>query len=174
MILKELFEAGCDFEDEFNKSDSLHREKAQEYRDGMKISEEIINKIKSIEDELYILGFSELWCPDCQINLTVIDYITKLNPNIKLKLQGREGNEEIIKEHSDDGRVKIPLFIYLDSEFEKIGSFIELPSNVRAVENSDNQVEKIVTKREYRKGNYMEQTILDFINDISKIYKLES
>lgn len=166
MILKNLFETGYDFQQEFNQSDIAHREKAEEYRNNMQITEETIEKIKSIEKEIYILGFSELWCPDCQINLTVMDYITKLNPNIKLKLQSREVNEEIIKKHTDDGKVKIPLFIYLDDNFEKIGSFIELPSNVRNVEDSDNQVERIKTKKEYRKGNYMEQTILDFINDI--------
>lgn len=167
MILKNLFESGYSFDDEFKHADLAHREKSNEYRDNMKISEETINKVKSIENEIYILGFSELWCPDCQINLTVMDYLTKINPKIKLRLQSRSGNEDIIRQHSDDGRVKIPVFIYLNNKFEKIGSFIELPSNVRSIENSDNQVEKIVIKREYRKGNYMEQTILDFIKEIS-------
>lgn len=172
MILKELFESGCSFEEEFNHADLIHSKKSIEYRENIKVSEETIDKVKSIKEQIYILGFSELWCPDCQINLTVMDYITKLNPNIKLKLHKRSGNEELIKKHSDDKRVKIPLFIYLNEEFEKIGAFIELPSNVKAIENSENQVEKIVTKREYRKGSYMEQTILDFIREISKEYNL--
>ncbi|MGL5751505.1 MAG: thioredoxin family protein [Paraclostridium sp.] len=174
MMLKELFEDGYDFEYEFNKSDLVHREKANEYRNIMKISDETIKIIKSIKSEVYIVGFSELWCPDCQINLTVMDYLTKLNSNIKLRLHSREGNEEIIKQHSDDGRVKIPTFIYLNSDFEKIGSFIEVPSNVKAVENRDNQVENIVTKREYRKGNYMEQTVLDFIKDVCNSYEVNA
>lgn len=166
MSLKELFESGYSFEQEFYKSDLAHQEKAKDYRDNMKITQDTIEKIKSIDKEINILGFSELWCPDCQINLTVIDYITKLNPNIRLKLQSREGNEDIIKEHSDDGRVKIPIFIYLDSNFEKFGSFIEFPSNVRSVEFGDNQVEKIKTKKLYRQGSYMEQTIIDFLNSL--------
>ncbi|MEG2787260.1 MAG: thioredoxin family protein [Romboutsia sp.] len=167
MVLKELFESGYDFEQEFNQSDLAYQEKSNEYRANMEITEETINKVKSIEKKINILGFSELWCPDCQINLTVIDYLTKLNPNIKLRLQTREGNEEVIKAHSDDGKIKIPIFIYLDSNFEKIGSFIELPSNVREVDISDNQVEKIKTKKLYRKGSYMEQTILDFLKIIN-------
>lgn len=167
MVLKELFESGYDFEQEFNQSDLVYQEKCNEYRANMEITEETINKVKSIEKKINILGFSELWCPDCQINLTVIDYLTKLNPNIKLRLQTREGNEEVIKAHSDDGKIKIPIFIYLDSNFEKIGSFIELPSNVREVDISDNQVEKIKTKKLYRKGSYMEQTILDFLKIIN-------
>lgn len=167
MILKELFESGYGFDQEFNQSDLAHQEKSQEYRSNMDITQETIDKVKAIEKEINILGFSELWCPDCQINLTVIDYLTKLNPNIKLRLQTREGNEEVIKAHSDDGKIKIPIFIYLDSNFEKIGSFIELPSNVRAVDIGDNQVEKIKTKKLYRKGSYMEQTILDFLEIIN-------
>lgn len=166
MKLKKIFEEGYSFEHEFNKCDILHRQKAQEYRNNMKISQDTIDKVKSIDKEINILGFSELWCPDCQINLTVMDYITRLNPNINLRLQTREGNEEIIKAHSDDGRVKIPTFIYLDSDFNKIGEFIELPSNVKAVEALNDQVEKIKTKKEYRKGKYMEQTILDFLDSI--------
>lgn len=172
MILKELFETGYSFEEEFENTDLAHREKASDYREKMKVSEEIIDKIKSIQEEIYILGFSELWCPDCQINLTVMDYLTKLNPNIKLRLHGRSGNEEIIRKYTDDKRVKIPLFIYLNEEFEKIGTFVELPSNVKAIENSENQVEKIIIKREYRKGSYMEQTIIDFIKEISKVHNL--
>ncbi|MGL5756878.1 MAG: thioredoxin family protein [Paraclostridium sp.] len=167
MVLKELFESGYDFEQEFNQSDLAYQEKSNEYRANMEITEETINKIKSIEKEINILGFSELWCPDCQINLTVIDYLTKLNPNIKLRLQTREGNEEIIKTHSDDGKIKIPIFIYLDSNFKKIGSFIELPSNVRTIDMADNQVEKIKIKKLYRKGSYMEQTIIDFLEIIN-------
>lgn len=162
MNLKELFETGYEFEQELYQSDLADQEKAKEYRANMEITQETIDKIKSINKEINILGFSELWCPDCQINLTVMDYITKLNPKIKLKLQSREGNEEIIREHSDDGRVKVPIFIYLDSNFEKFGSFIEFPSNVIAVDVGDNQVEKIKTKKLYRKGNYMEQIIIDF------------
>lgn len=166
-MLKELFESGYSFEYEFNHSDLAYREKTIEYREHMNISKDTIDKIKSIQQPIYILGFSELWCPDCQINLTVMDYLTKLNSNIKLSLHKKSGNEEFIKKYSDDGRVKIPLFIYLNKDFEKIGTFIELPSNVKAIENSGNQVKKIVTKREYRKGTYMEQTIIDFIQQIS-------
>lgn len=166
MNLKELFETGYEFEQELYQSDLAHQEKTKEYRANMEITQETIDKIKSIDKEINILGFSELWCPDCQINLTVMDYITKLNPKIKLKLQSREGHEAIIREHSDDERVKIPIFIYLDSNFEKFGSFIEFPSNVISVEVGDNQVEKIKTKKLYRKGNYMEQTIIDFLNSL--------
>lgn len=166
MNLKELFETGYEFEQELYQSDLAYQEKTKEYRANMEITQETIDKIKSIDKEINILGFSELWCPDCQINLTVMDYITKLNPKIKLKLQSREGHEEIIREHSDDERVKIPIFIYLDSNFEKFGSFIEFPSNVISVEVGDNQVEKIKTKKLYRKGNYMEQTIIDFLNSL--------
>lgn len=172
MILKELFETGYSFDEEFENADLAHREKSSDYRKTMKISEEIIDTIKSIKEKIYILGFSELWCPDCQMNLTVMDYLTKINDNIKLSLHKRSGNEDIIKQYSDDKRVKIPLFIYLNEEFEIIGTFVELPSNVKAIENSENQVEKIVTKREYRKGSYMEQTIIDFITELSKSYNL--
>ncbi|MEF9991549.1 MAG: thioredoxin family protein [Romboutsia sp.] len=166
MILKELFDSGISFGEEFDKSDEAHREKAQEYMESMKISEEVINKVKSIDKKINILGFSELWCPDCQINLSVMNYLTQLNENINLKLQSIKGNEEVIKEHSDDGRVKVPLFIMLDKETNKLGAFVEVPSNVRKAEESDNQVERIVAKKEYRKGKYMEQTILDFLDII--------
>ena len=163
-MLKKLFESGYEFEQEFYQSDLKDQEKANDYEKNMEISKEIIDKVKSIDKEINILGFSELWCPDCQINLVVMKYLTTLNPNIKLRLQPREGNEEFMKKHSDDGRIKIPMFIYLNSDFEKIGSFIEFPSIVKIVENGDNQVEKIKVKKLYRKGSYMEQTIIDFLN----------
>lgn len=165
-MLKEIFNNGISFKEEFEKSQEEHKEKALEYINNMAISEESIEKIKGIDKIVNILGFSELWCADCQINASVMNYITQLNPNINLKMVPLKGHEEIIKEHSDDGNVKIPIFLMLDEEFNKIGDFIELPSNIREVEKSDNQVERIVMKKEYRKGKYMEQTVLDFLDSV--------
>lgn len=165
-MLKNLFESGISFKQEFDKSQEEHKQKALDYINNMVISEEIIEKVKKIDKEVNILGFSELWCADCQINASVMNYLTQLNPNINLRLVSLKGNEEIIKEHSDDGNVKIPIFLMLDENYNKIGDFIEVPSNVRDIEETENQVERILIKKEYRKGKYMEQTVLDFLDSV--------
>lgn len=165
-MLKNLFESGITYQQEFDKSQEEHKEKALNYMENMVISEPIIEQVKNINKEVNILGFSELWCADCQINASVMNYLTQLNPNINLKLVSLKGNEEIIKQHSDDGNVKIPIFLMLDENYEKVGDFIEVPSNVRKVEHLEDQVQRILIKKEYRKGKYMEQTVLDFLDAI--------
>lgn len=165
-MLKNLFESGISFQQEFDKSQEEHKQKALDYIKNMEISENIIDQVKNIDKEVNILGFSELWCADCQINASVMNYLTQLNPNINLRLVSLKGHEEIIKEHSDDGKVKIPIFLMLDENFNKIGDFIEVPSNVRAIEETENQVERIQIKKEYRKGKFMEQTVRDFLDSV--------
>lgn len=165
-MLKDLFKSGISFQQEFDKSKEEHKQKALDYINKMVISEEVIEQVKNIDKEVNILGFSELWCADCQINASVMNYLTQLNPNINLRLVSLKGHEEIIKEHSGDGNVKIPIFLMLDENYNKIGDFIEVPSNVRTIEDTDDQVQRIIVKKEYRKGKYMEQTVLDFLDTV--------
>lgn len=165
-MLKNLFESGISYQQEFDKSQEEHKQKALNYIENMVISDAIIEEVKKVDKEVNILGFSELWCADCQINASIMNYLTKLNPNINLKLVSLKGNEEIIKQHSGDGNVKIPIFLMLDENYQKVGDFIEVPSNVRKVEDLEDQVQRILVKKEYRKGKYMEQTVIDFLDAI--------
>lgn len=166
MNLRELFKNGISFTELLNKSDEPYRNKCEEIMNNIKIDESIINKIKSITKKINILAFAELWCPDCQINLPAIYTISENNNNVEFKIVPREGNENLMERYKLDGKVKIPTLVIMDEDFNEIGYFIEVPNIVRDVVNRGNQVEIIVTKREYRNGKYITNTIEEVLDII--------
>lgn len=168
MSLGELFKKGISFSELLNKSDEPYRKKCEEIIDSISIEENIVDKIKSITKKINILAFAEIWCPDCQINLPSIDFISKNNNNIELSIVPREGNEVLMEKYKMDGKAKIPTFIVMDEKFNEMGSFIEIPNIVRDVVNRGNQVEIIVAKREYRNGKYVENTIREILDIIEQ------
>ncbi len=162
-----LFENGMSFEEFINLDHNSYREKILEIYNSININKELKNKIKNINRKINILICAEMWCPDCIINVPVIEKIRQLNKNIKISIVEKDGNEEFFKKYSYEESVKIPTFVFYDEEFDEIGSFIERPSYIKEVQNSNNQPLKIVTMRKYKKGEYVEETLKDIMNIIS-------
>ncbi|HZK57771.1 MAG TPA: thioredoxin family protein, partial [Clostridia bacterium] len=63
---------------------------------------------------------------------------------------------------------KIPTFIILNDKFEEIGAFIENPKALSDIVSNGNQVEVVVAKRKYQKGEYVNETIKEMVNIIKR------
>lgn len=168
MIFQQLFELGMSFEVFAPNAQDANMEKLLEVYNGIELDEELITEIQSVDKPIHILAFAELWCPDCIINLPAIKKINDINSNIIFKILPREDNEEYMENYKIYGKPRIPTFIILNDKFEEIGAFIEYPKIVRDIVNNGNQVEIIVAKRKYRKGEYIKDTIREVINIITK------
>jgi hypothetical protein len=98
----------------------------------------------------------EMWCPDCQINVTVMDYLQRAQPNIQLGVitKGRAENE--LKQRLELERISIPFVLVLNDQFQPVGRFVERP---RAVIDGGDAV-----KPGYRAGGYLESTVQDFLD----------
>lgn len=168
MSLQQLFEKGVSF-DVFAPDDhDVNMEKLLEIYNEVEIDKELFNKIKSINKPIYILAFAELWCPDCIINLPALKKINDINPNIVFGILSKEDNEKYIESRKIDAKPKIPTFIILNDKFEEIGTFVENPKILNDIINKGNQVEIVVAKRKYQKGEYVSETIEEIINIIIK------
>ncbi|MBU5678173.1 thioredoxin family protein [Alkaliphilus sp. MSJ-5] len=168
MIFQQLFESGMSFEVFAPNGQDANIEKLLEVYNGIELDEELISKIQSIDKPIYLLAFAELWCPDCIINLPAIKKLNDINPNITFSILPREGNENYMDNYKISGKHKIPTFVVLNDRFEEIGVFIETPKIVKEIVNKGNQVEIIVAKRKYRKGEYIKDTIKEITNIIMK------
>ncbi len=168
MIFQQLFESGMSFEVFAPNGQDANIEKLLEVYNGIELDEELISKIQSIDKPIYLLAFAELWCPDCIINLPAIKKLNDINPNITFSILPREGNENYMDNYKISGKPKIPTFVVLNDRFEEIGVFIETPKIVKEIVNKGNQVEIIVAKRKYRKGEYIKDTIKEITNIIMK------
>lgn len=168
MTYGELFALGCTFEEFIDQDKDINKEKALEIYNGIEIDEELIDKIKRIDKTIRILAFAEIWCPDCIINVPALQRIKDINNRVDLKILPREGYEQYLMDYKIAGKVKIPTFIILDENNEKLGVFIETPKILRELVAKGNQVEIIVAKRKYNKGEYIIDTIREVVNMIIK------
>ncbi len=167
MDIKELFNSGVEFDHFILGDDESYKEKALEIYENIKIDENLVDRIKSINKKINVLVFAEIWCPDCVINLPALKKICDLNPNIIMKILPREGNEKYMEDHKINGKAKIPTFVFMDQDFNSIGSFIEIPDIIKEIVSNGDQVDIIVAKRKYRKGEFSKETIQDKFKKIS-------
>ncbi|SDL27762.1 thioredoxin family protein [Natronincola ferrireducens] len=166
MNLHQLFELGVSFQEFLNKDQDINREKTLEIYENIFLTEEMVHKIQKIDTPIYVLAFAEIWCPDCMINVPALQKMKDINPKIEVAILPREGYEAYMSGYKVGGKVKIPTFVILDSQYEEKGVFIETPKIVKDIVAKGNQVEIIVAKRKYRKGEYIKDTIEEILNII--------
>lgn len=168
MTFLELFELGISFETFLDKDKDVNKEKALEIYHHITLKEELINRIKQIDTRIKIIVFAEIWCPDCVINVPALQKMKDINPNIEFKILPREGNENHMEPYKVGGKAKIPTFIVLDDSFIEKGVFLETPKIIKDIAGKGTQVEMIVAKRKYRKGEYINNTIEEILAIINK------
>lgn len=165
-MLRKLYEEGHDFNTFMNADGGQHVDKVLNFLQlsSDAITDELREKILSIQSAKFVV-FGEVWCPDCMINIAVLEAIHRLNSSVSYTVVPREGYEASLKSLTPDGTAKIPTFISVDDEWNAKGLFLEKPRIVREVEAGEDQVKRIVVKRDYRNGKY----ILDAMEEIIEL-----
>lgn len=166
MGVLELFSTGMSFDEFVNTDTSTYREKTIEILNSINFEEEHIKRIKSIDKAINILVCAEIWCPDCMINVPVLEKMRECNSNFNISIVKKEGNENFFNKYNPNGTVKIPTFVLYDEKFNELGSFVEHPKNITEIISKGNQPNIIVTMRKYRKGEYAKETLNDILEII--------
>lgn len=163
MDIYDLYNKGVSFEEFVNKDKDTYREKTLEILNKIKLNDDLINKVKSIDKKIKVLVCAEIWCPDCMINVPVLEKIRQYNDNIDISIVEKDGNEDFFIKYSEEDRVKIPTFVFFDENFQELGSFVEHPKKIKDIISKGNQPNIIVAMRKYRKGEYAEETLKDIL-----------
>ncbi|NMB27944.1 MAG: thioredoxin family protein [Tissierellia bacterium] len=164
MNIKELFNQGVSFEKFVNTGADSYKEKTIQIYSSIQFDKDLISRIAAIDKRINVLALAEIWCPDCMVNVPVLQKIKDINDNFKISIIIREGNEKYFERYSVEGAVKIPTFIFLNKNFREVGYFIERPSIVKNIYDSDSQAEIIVATKKYRNGEYTDETARDILN----------
>jgi len=120
------------------------------------ISAETLRRIQAVEGRYRLLIAGEMWCPDCQINVTVMDYLQRLQPRVELAVITKGRAEDDLRERMELDRILIPVVLVLDADFQPVGRFIERPQDVVAGGDA--------LKPAYRAGEYLESTLCDLLD----------
>lgn len=164
MTLDELFEVGISFESSIGEGTKSERARIPKNYSRLSLTEEMISTLVGFDKEINFLVAGEIWCPDFQLNTTVLKKFTELNSNFNISVitmgRGKKYLSTILDRDKDT--LKFPLILALDKDFHIIGTFEERPNIIKAVENFDD------IKLDYYKGKYLLDTASDFINIINK------
>jgi len=161
--IQDLFQKGLSFLQFVNQDKDTYKEKTLDIYEKISVSEDLKQEISEIDRIVYVLVFAEIWCPDCMINVPVLQRMAEINPHIRMSIVSREGNEAYMENYKLNGKPKIPTFVFMNEAYEELGVFIEQPQVVSEVEIKGKQVEIIVAKRKYRKGEYYIETIREIM-----------
>lgn len=166
MNIDDLYKKGVSFEEFVNRDSGTYREKTLEILEKINFSKEEQRKIESINKAIKVLICAEMWCPDCMINVPVIEKIRQISENISISIVGKEGNEQFFEEYAPEGNIRIPTFVFFDSDYNVLGSIIEHPKKIKEILSDNNQPKRIVAMRKYRKGEYARETLNDILEVI--------
>ena len=164
MTLKELFEVGKSFESSVAEGTKGERSRIFKNNSRLNLTEEMISFIEGIDCEVNFLVSGEIWCPDFQLNATVLKRFLDLNPNFNMSVitmaRGKKFMAPILG--IDKDAFKGPTVAILDKDFNVLGIFEERPKEVRKIENFED------IKIDYYKGKYLLDTTNDFIEILKK------
>lgn len=164
MEINEVYKKGVTFDEFVNQDTDAYKEKTLQILEKIDFNEEQKKKIKLIDKKINVLICAEMWCPDCMINVPVIEKMKLLNDNINISIVGKEGNEEVFKKYAPEENIKIPTFVFHDENFEEMGSIVEYPKKIAQILSDGNQARRIVAMRKYRKGEYANETLNDILD----------
>lgn len=162
MNLKEMYEVGWNFDTFVGTGAKSERERIPKNYSRIALGEELISEIISVEKKIKFLVSAEIWCFDAQLNTTVIKKLCDMNQNFDMRVITKGRGEKYLKPLLEIDTFKIPTVVIMDEEYNILGTFIERPASVKAVENFED------IKMEYLKGAYLADTAEDILDIIKK------
>ena len=160
MSIKDLYEVGESFESCVGSGSKSERARIPKNTSRINLSEELINKIATYPNKVNCLVSGEIWCPDFQLNISVLKKFVDINDNFDISVitmgRGKKFMSEALNIEKEN--FKGPTIAFLDENYEIIGIFEERPKSVLKFENFED------VKIDYYKGKYLSDTVNDHLD----------
>lgn len=159
-----LWHSGKSLTDYFEENEP----RLKELRDKIltySLCDEAMKEISALTDDVEVLVFSEPWCPDCVINLTILETMAEHSPRLSVRVLGREGNEALISAYNTERKAYIPTFlVFVNGKLT--GIFVERPELLKQQLLEGTQSDRIVCMQNYRAGKYADATAAELLEYI--------
>ncbi len=162
MNIKELYEVGTTFETAIGQGTKSERARIPKNYSRINFPEDMINTLVNYDKEINFLVAGEIWCPDFQLNATVLKKFTELNNNFDMSIISMGRGKKFVFPILGVENMKFPLILVLDKEFNILGTFEERPNVVHEVSNFED------IKLDYYKGRYLIDSAYEFIDIMNK------
>jgi len=160
MTFKELFQVGQTFENYIEIATQGEKDRIPKNYSRIKLPTDLIDEIEKIGDKIYILASGEMWCPDCQLNITVAKKLVEINDNIELSIISLGRGRRYLAPLLGIEEFKIPTMVVLDKNFNQIGIFLEEPKDLKKLDKNDEN------KLSYLKGYFLANTARELVEII--------
>ncbi|MDN3664664.1 thioredoxin family protein [Algibacter miyuki] len=139
-LVKQLTEDGLSTGPEQNADlanyTKLNNRRMKRWDKTIKVSENVQNRIKNVEQKTTWLVITESWCGDAAHVLPAINKLAELNDNIKMKVVLRDENIGLMDDFLTNGNRAIPKVIMIDdASGEVINTFGPRPSEATNLVN---------------------------------------
>lgn len=123
---------------------------------GGPISPATVQRLKALPGQFHLLVAAEMWCLDCRVNVTAMDFLCRQQPSVSLTLVTQARAERELRGPLAVADIKLPTAAILNGDHRLIGCFIERPSFVVA-----HGLETLGDG--YAQGNYTDSTVTDIL-----------
>ncbi|WP_147194677.1 thioredoxin family protein [Pantoea sp. MBD-2R] len=153
---KELFSAGASFNAFATTGLAGEIKAVEEARTKLaSLPESLKEEVRAVQGNYYLLTAAELWCPDCQRNVTAMQFLSELQPTIQQAIISKSRAERSLMAALQLEKIPVPFTAILNADFELLGTFVERP---QAVINGDDEV-----LQRYRQGELLGETVKDIL-----------
>ena len=89
--------------------------------------------------DLRVLAIVEDWCKDSRDSLPVLAELMKLAKGSELRIVRRDEHTDLMREYLTEGFASIPVFIFMDSNFQELERYVERPRSVARLRRADRE-----------------------------------
>ena len=164
MSMQDLYEIGESFESCVGSGTKSERARIPKNTSRIHLSDSIIEQISNYPNKVNCLVSGEIWCPDFQLNISVLKKFLDLNDNFDISVITMGRGKKFMSQNLDIEKenFKGPTIAFLDENFNTIGIFEERPSTVKAFDDFEE------VKMDYYTGKYLLDTVQDYLTILSK------
>lgn len=162
MNIKELFEVGVNFETAIGLGTKGERAKIVKNTSRINLQNELIEEVENFNKEINFLVSGEIFCPDFQLNVSVVKRLCDLNQNFNMSVISVSRGKKFLAPILNIENYKAPTIVVLDKDMNSLGVFEETPKSVSNIENFEE------IKLNYFKGEFLTDTAKEIVEYINK------
>lgn len=118
--------------DEYKQQMTRNRERLESNEEGVNVTDDLLAPFRALSRPLKVVVLTEDWCGDAIANLPVLARVARESGKLEMRIFLRDQNEDLMEQYMNGEFRSIPVFAFLDEDFNEVGRFIERPASVTA------------------------------------------
>ena len=119
---------------EYKAQMTRNREQLEQNERELQLESSDLDAFRRLPRPLNVLALAEDWCGDVIANLPVVGRLEQESDgklNVRVLLRDQQPGSRVMDLYLKDGQFRsIPVFVFLDQDFNEVGVFIERPESV--------------------------------------------